>query len=108
MILPLSLVDMAWYHAARSSLVDRSSIDLFILVVNLRCVLGLLSRCHLCVDGCMFAVVAGRWLGGYFGVVVWCGLWRARRSSQAVSIRVCVGELTCCVGCVFVCVCVCM
>ena len=58
----------------RKSLVDRSSIDLVSLVVNLRCVLGLLFRCRLCVTGCVFVVVAERWLGAYLGVVVWCGL----------------------------------
>ena len=70
----------AWLHVACTSLVDRSSIDLVSLVVNLRRVLGLLFRCRLCVDGCVFVVVAGRWLGAYLGVViVWCGLWRTRR-----------------------------
>ena len=63
----------------RTSLVDRSCIDLVSLVVNLRRVLGLLSRRRLCVTGCVFVVVAGRWLGAYLGVVVWCGLWRAWR-----------------------------
>ena len=52
------------------SLVDRSSIDLVSLVLNLCYVLGLLSRCRLFVDDCVFVVVAGRWLGAYLGVVV--------------------------------------
>ena len=60
--------------------VDRSSIDLVSLVVKLRRVLGLLSRCRLCVTGCVFVVVAGRWLGAYLGAVAWRGLWRTWRS----------------------------
>ena len=52
----------------------RALFDLVSLVLNLCCVFGLLFRCRLCVDGCV--VVAGRWLGAYLGVVVWCGLWR--------------------------------